>query len=86
MEEKEPDNSEIFTQTNGEKVRIDYDKVFIYRSKEKAAVTAVELGWSPDTETFLLDIDFETFDAKYQANRKAWKEYWKSEYNSKSLY
>jgi hypothetical protein len=86
MENTEPTNSEVFTQTNGEKIRVDYDRVFIYSSKEKSKVTAVEIGWSPDTEIFLLDIDFEDFDAKYQSNRAAWKAYWKNLDGNRNLY
>lgn len=76
--DKEPATSEVFEMTNGEKVRIEYDKVYIYKSSGKSKNTTVELGWSPDTETLILDISFDEFDAKYQANRKAWKDYWRN--------
>jgi hypothetical protein len=68
--------------SNGEKIRIEFDRIFIYKSAQKASQTIVELGYAPDTETINLDISFEAFDEKYQANRKAWKEYWAGQHNS----
>jgi hypothetical protein len=78
FEKSEPETSEVFEMTNGEKIRVEYDRIYIYRSSSKSKTTTIELGWSPDTETFMLDIPFEDFDRKYLANRKAWKEYWSS--------
>lgn len=75
---KEPDSGDVFTMTNGERVRVEYDRIFIYKSSQKASNTVIELGYAPDTETLVLDISFDEFDNKYQANRKAWKEYWKA--------
>jgi hypothetical protein len=80
-EPTEPTSSEVFTMTSGEKVRIEYDRVYVYKSSNKSKATTIELGWSPDTETFILDISFDEFDDKYQANRKAWKEYWHNQHN-----
>jgi hypothetical protein len=85
IEPTEPDSGDVYDLTSGEKARIEYDRVFIYRSSGKGKQTVVELGYSPDLETVYLDISFETFDAQYQANRKAWKEYWRSQSNN-SLY
>ncbi len=78
---QEPQSSEVFEMTSGEKIRIEYDRIFAYKSTNKTRVTAVDLGYASDNETYLLDINFEDFDEKYQANRKAWKEYWKSQHN-----
>lgn len=80
-EDKEPDNGAVFDMTNGEKVRIDYNNIFIYRSNNKASNTVVELGYAPNTETLVLDIAFEDFDKEYQTNRKAWRDYWDSRSN-----
>lgn len=85
IEQPEPDSSDIYDLTSGEKARIEYDRVFIYRSSGKGKQTVIELGYSPDLETLTLDISFEAFDENYQANRKAWKEYWNSRQNN-SLY
>jgi hypothetical protein len=81
-ENQEPDSSAVFDMANGEKVRIDYNNVFIYRSSSKASNTVVELGYAPNTETLVLDISFDDFDKAYQANRKAWRQYWDSKSNS----
>lgn len=81
IEKIEPPSGDVFTMANGERIRIEYDRVFIYKSTQKASNTVVELGYAPDTETVVLDISFDTFDEKYQANRKAWKEYWRDSYS-----
>lgn len=78
LEPVAPESSEVFETTNGEKIRIEFDRVYVYKSANKASTTVVELGWSPDTETVMLDISFDDFDAKYQANKKAMKEYYAS--------
>lgn len=72
----EPEAGEVFTMTNGEKIRIDFERIYIYKSG-KSKTTTVELGWSPDTQSYLLDIEFDEFDRKVQANKAAWKAYWK---------
>lgn len=79
IEPEQPPTSDVFEMNNGEKIRLEYDKIFMYRSTQKAKNTVVELGYSPDTETIILDISFEDFDEKYQANRKAWRNYWDSQ-------
>lgn len=71
----EPESGEVFTMTNNEKVRIEFDRIFTYQSKSKGDSTQIELGWSDDKETYILDISFEAFDAKYQGYKKAMKEY-----------
>lgn len=77
--ENQPPSSEVFTMTNGEKVRLEYDRIYMYKSSNKTKTTILELGWSPDTETIMIDMSFEDFDAKYLANRQAWKDYWKDQ-------
>lgn len=85
IEKPEPDRSAVFDMTNGEKVRIDYEQIFLYRSSSKAKNTVVELGYGSDREVITLDVSFDSFDEKYQANRKAWRDYWNSQGNN-SLY
>jgi hypothetical protein len=67
-----PDNSAVFEMTNGERVRVNYDDVYSYVSKGTA--TVVQVGWS-DKQSYILDIDFDSFDAKltqYKADLKSY--------------
>lgn len=70
-----PATGEVFNTTSGEKIRVEFDNVYIYRSSQKASVTIVEIGWN-DRETFTLDIPFDDFDKKFQSNKKAWREHY----------
>jgi hypothetical protein len=74
----EPDSGEVFSMTNGEKIRVEFDRVFTYKSKGKGNDTIIELGWSDDKETYFLDITFDDFDSKYQSYKKAMREYYDS--------
>lgn len=78
IEKQQPPSGDVFEMTNGEKIRIEYNNVFMYKSSSKTKTTTVELGYAPNTETIILDISFDTFDEKYQANKKAWNDYWNS--------
>jgi hypothetical protein len=82
----EPMGSEVFIQSNGEKVRIDYEKVYSYSSKSKSLATVVEYGWSDNREVYILDIDFDSFDAKLTQYRKDLKDYWASKSYCNELY
>lgn len=83
---EEPDRGRVFDQTNGEKIRVDYENVFSYSSKNKGKTTVVELGWGDNKETYILDIEFEDFDDNIQANRKAWRDYYRNGSNSVERY
>lgn len=72
---EEPETSRVFVLTNGEKIRVNFDAVTVYKSTQKQSVTQIEIGYG-DPETFLLDVSFDDFDAIYQSNRAAWREYW----------
>lgn len=76
MNIKQPESGEVFEMTNGEKVRIEFDRIFSYKSTQKTKVTEVDLGYSPDLETVFLDISFDDFDEKYQAYRKGMRDYY----------
>lgn len=78
-EMEEPETSKVFNLTNGEKIRVNFDNIAVYKSTQKQSVTQIEIGYS-DPETFLIDVSFDDFDAIYQANRAAWKAYWKTRY------
>lgn len=74
IEKPQPESSAVFETTKGEKIRIEFDRIYVYKSNNNK--TTVELGWAPQTETYMLDIKFEDFDAQVMANKKAWKDYW----------
>lgn len=78
-ERKKPEDSHIFTTSDGEKIRLRFDSIQIYKSDGNN--TIVDIGWG-DKKTFILDVAFDTLDEMILNNRKAWDEYWKAEYSS----
>jgi hypothetical protein len=82
---KEPENSAVFETKDGKKVRVEFDKVFSYLGKTKAGSTTIEYGYGYEKdsrETFVLDIDFDSFDAKLTQYKDDVKKYWKNKYAS----
>lgn len=76
IKKKQPDSSAVFNLPDGEQIRIEFDRIYIYKSSNKTNETIIELGWAPDTETIVIDSKFEDFDRIVQENKRAWKEYW----------
>ena len=63
---EQPEDSNVFTMSNGEQVRLEFEDIFIYRSVKNGSGTSVDIGYLPYTETLILDIPFATFDEMYQ--------------------
>lgn len=76
IEKQRPNDFDIFPLEDGNKIRIDYDKVWIYKSFGKQ--TKVDLGFSNETETYILDVSFDSFNEKYTNFRNDMREYWNS--------
>jgi hypothetical protein len=73
-----PEDSAVFETSDGKKVRLRYEMIFSYVGKTKNSTTTVEYGYYDNKESFVLDIDFDTLDAKLTQYRKDVKDYWKS--------
>lgn len=83
----QPEGSAVFETTNGVKVRLDYEKIFSYSGTKSK--TTIEYGWSYEKEsreTFILDIDFDSFDDKLTQYKKDTKKYWDAKYASDSSF
>jgi hypothetical protein len=85
-ESSEPDKGAVFTMTNGEQIRIDYCNIFLYRSTKNGSQTVLELGYSPNTETIMLNLPFSKFDQMVQDNKEAWEDYYESKGSLNSFY
>lgn len=77
--QSEPEDSHIFTTSDGEKLRLRFDAIQVYKSDGKN--TVVEIGWG-DKQSYILDIEFESLDKMILDNRQAWKDYWNNKYSS----